>query len=134
MICEAVTEFVAERLGVPTEYGEFPAVKGPRAMVKAGAGDPVVRQYVSGGGIYRFPYEVYLLVPATTDEGDRIGGISLLRDLVERVSVGHEVPEPTDGAAWTDHAVTINPHVFSRGANAETIYQAGAQLVYMMRG
>lgn len=131
-VAEIVTRWVGEALGLPTEYGEFPCGTGARAMVKASPGDPVVKRYASGGGVFRFTYEVYLLVPGAT-EGGRLGGMEALRAMCDRISVGREVPGGEGSPTWTAHDVTALPNLFSRDGN-QSIYQAVASIAYIVRG
>lgn len=129
---EIVTQWVGQALGVPTEYGEFPAGAGTRAMVKAAPGDPVVKRYANGGGVFRFAYEVYLLVPGAT-EGARVGGVELLKAMCDRVAVGREAPGGEGAPTWWGHDVTTLPNLFSRDGN-QSIYQAVLSIAYIERG
>lgn len=129
---EIITEWVEGILDVPTEYGEFPPTKGPRAMVKAAPGDPVVKEYQSGGGIYRFVYEVYLLVPGAT-EAKRLDGMERLKALADKISLDREVPDDDGAPTWNAHGVTALPNLFSRKGE-ESIYQLVASIAYIVRG
>lgn len=131
-VAEIVTQWVGDALGVPTEYGEFPCGEGARAMVKASPGDPVVKRYANGGGIFRFTYEVYLLVPGAT-EGSRLGGMDALKSVCDRITLGREVPGGEGAPTWTAHDVTALPNLFSRDGN-QSIYQAVASIAYIERG
>lgn len=129
---EIVTQWVGQALGVPTEYGEFPPEPGERAMVKAAPGDPVVKRYANGGGVFRFAYEVYLLVPGAT-EGARVGGVDRLRAMCDRITAGREAPGGDGAPTWWGHDVTTLPNLFSCDGN-QSIYQAAATLAYIERG
>lgn len=118
-----LAEWVGGILGVPAAYGEFPTVNGPAAMVVVGTGSLWVRRYVSGGGVARLPYEVYLRVPART-EGERLDGIVALRGLTERIAAGDA---PFD---YTDHIVTSLPSLYSSQDGGEAIYQTACELQY----
>lgn len=129
-IAKSVTDWVGSVVGVPTAYGEMPPVKGPRAMVKASPVEPLVRGYASGGGVYRFAYEVYLMVSASAEE-KRLDGMATLGRLFEAVEA-RLVPD--DGREYTSHEVTNLPSLYAEGPGTETVYQLTAQLTYLVRG
>lgn len=123
----ALARWVGGALGVPTEYGEFAPGPLPCAMVKVSPGDPLVRRYRSGGGVYRTAYEVYLKVHAPTQEG-RIAGLELLRGLAARIQGG----ETPDGPArYCAHEVTNAPALYAQTGRDEAVYQLTARLEYV---
>lgn len=122
----ALTAWVAETLGTECEYGEFPEGL-PAAMVKVSPGDPVVRRYRSGGGVYRIGYEVYLKAHAAT-QAARIAALERLRGLAARIEAG----ESPDGPhRYTAHAVTNSPALYAQTGRDEVVYQLTAQLTYI---
>ena len=125
---EVITAWAAQTLGVPTEYGEFPACEGPCAMVKLSPGDPCVARYRSGGGVYQVGYEVYLRVPAVT-EGERVEGLGALQALARDVSEGRG-PQ-VDGAAA--HELTSAASLYAETGGSYTVYQAVARVRYVVR-
>lgn len=125
---EALTAWVAEALGVPCEYGEFPPTEPPHAMVKVSPGDPVVRRYRSGGGVYRLPYEVYLKVSATT-QAERIAGLETLRALSDAIGRGER---PAGPVRYTGHAVDVAPSLYAESGGTESVYQMTAHLTYIV--
>ena len=71
-ISKLVTDWVSDVLGpdIDVAYGCFTR-RADACMVKASPGEPWVRRYLSGGGVRRFGYEVYLRVMPRGDEGLR---------------------------------------------------------------
>ena len=124
----AITRWAGEALGAPCEYGEFPSGAAPCAMVRVLPGDPVVRRYRAGGGVFRVAYAVYLRVRAPSQDG-RVAGIELLRGLAARVERG-EVP---DGPVrWTGHEVTNAPALYLEEGGTGSVYQVTCQLTYLV--
>lgn len=126
-VSQAVTEMVASALGgVPVAYGEFPSKAGC-AMVKASPGDPWVRRYLSGGGIKRFGYEVYLRAMPRGAESARFDALAALRGLQSAVESGL-VPE---GLAVRTHEVTSVPAQYAVQQDGCAVYQLQAAITYM---
>ncbi len=131
-IAEAVRDWVAGALGpdVETAYGELPDA--PVACeVKSSPGDPWVRRYLSGGGIKRFAYELYLRVQPRGSEARRFDALSALRGLQARIEA-HEAPDA--GVAWTGHEVTQCPNEYTVEKDGRAVYQMKAVLTYHERG
>jgi len=129
-IAEALVDWIGELLGVPTTFGEFPRGDHDSAMVKASPGDPVVSYYHAGGGVYKFPYEVYLRT-FSRDEDDRISGIERLNRVLAAIE-RHEVPDVED-AIFSGHTCTQMPNLFRTESNGATTYQLTAYLTYIER-
>ena len=125
-IAKSTTAFVAQRLGVPCEYGEFPGKAGC-CMIKASPGEPWVRRYLSGGGIRRFGYEVYLRCLPRGDEGRRVDALALLRGLQSAIDAG----EAPDGVPVRTHEVTSLPSQYGVQDDGCVVYQLTASLTYM---
>ena len=126
-VSQAVTEMVAGALApVPVAYGEFPS-KAACAMVKASPGDPWVRRYLSGGGIKRFGYEVYLRVLPRGAESSRFDALAALRSVQADIESGL-VP---DGIAVRTHEVTSVPAQYAVQQDGCTVYQLQAAITYM---
>lgn len=127
---QAVTEWVRGAVGpgVETRYGEL-AGPGDCCEVKAAPASPAVRRYASGGGVYRFAYEVYLRV-RPLGEGGRLDGLAALSGLAARVEAG-EVPGC--GIEWASHAVKSLPCLFRAEQGGEAVYQMAAELTYIVR-
>ena len=122
----AIAAWAGEALGAPCWYGEFPAGS-PAAMVKVSPGDPLVRRYRSGGGVYRVAYEVYVRVHAP-DQAGRIAGLELLRGLAARIQAG----EAPDGPVrYSAHEVTNAPALYAQTGRDECVYQLTARLEYV---
>ena len=94
-ISKLVTDWVSDVLGpdIDVAYGCFTR-RADACMVKASPGEPWVRRYLSGGGVRRFGYEVYLRVMPRGDEEPRIDALARLRLLgaVESGSAQTESP------------------------------------------
>lgn len=131
-VAEVVTGWVAGALGpeVDVAYGELP--EAPVACeVRCSPGDPWVTRYLSGGGIKRLPYEVYLRVDPRGSEGPRFDALSALRALQARVEA-HE--SPGGGVAWVSHEVTAVPSEYQTDKGGRVTYQLCATLEYHERG
>ena len=117
-IAEAVRDWVAGALGpdVETAYGELPVKN---------------RHNVSGGGIKRFAYELYLRVQPRGSEARRFDALSALRGLQARIEA-HEAPDA--GVAWTGHEVTQCPNEYTVEKDGRAVYQMKAVLTYHERG
>lgn len=132
-MAQAVTGWVAGIVGVPTGFGDFPAPSGAGCMVRAEPGDPVVREYMSGGGEYRFAYAVYLRCPARAD-GERYDGLAALQRVADAIAA-RGVPEAPEGAGviWSAHVVTQQPSIFRTESNGYSTYQLTAQVRWIER-
>ena len=128
-IAQAVAGFVADGLGgIPCEYGEFPA-KGGCCMVKASPGEPWVRRYLSGGGIKRFGYEVYLRTSPRGSESVRLDALARLRALQSTIEAGGAPA----GIAVRTHEVTSLPSQYAVQQDGCVVYQLTAAITYMAR-
>lgn len=128
-MAEATRAWVESVTGVETAYGELPA-RGQGCMVKVGAGDPVVRAYKAGGGVYRFYYEVYLRV-LPRSEGERLDGLETL-DAVFQAIEAHGFPE-ADDVVWTAHTCTAMPTLYRTEADGAETYQLTANMEWIER-
>lgn len=125
-VARAVTDFVAARLpGVDVAYGEFPGRVG--CMVRAAPGDPWVRRYLSGGGVRRFGYEVYLRVLPRGSEEGRVDALAALRGLQQAIEGG----EAPDWPAVRTHEVTSLPSQYGAAQDGTVTYQLTAAMTYM---
>nr|WP_073294064.1 hypothetical protein [Parolsenella massiliensis] len=125
-VARAVTDFVAGHLpGVEVEYGQFPGRTG--CMVRAAPGDPWVRRYLSGGGVRRFGYEVYLRVLPRGSEEGRVDALAALRGLQQAID-GGEAPE---WPAVRTHEVTSLPSQYGAAQDGTVTYQLTAAMTYM---
>lgn len=128
---QAVTDWVASILGpdIRTTYGELCGVDGINAaMVAARPDSPVVRRFVSGGGIYRFSYDVFLR-RISRDGAARIDALGLLgrvADAIER----HECPEKV--LSWSSESVTQAPAIYSVDESGAETYRMSAQITYVI--
>lgn len=130
-VTQAVTEWVRGVLGgVPTSFGELPDAAGESAMVKASPSEPVVRRYRSGGGEFRFAYEVYLRCQPRT-EGQRIDGAATLMR-VSAAATAHGFPDVA-GALWNRHTVTQQPSAFRTESNGAVTYMMAAYVTWIER-
>lgn len=127
-ISRLVTDWVADVLGpgVDVAYGCF-ARRADACMVKASPGEPWVRRYLSGGGVRRFGYEVYLRVMPRGDEAPRIDALARLRLLQEAVETG-ECPV---GVSARSHEVTSLPAQYATEQDGAVTYQMQATITYM---
>ena len=123
----ALAEWAGAALGVPCWYGEFACGPAPCAMVKVSPGDPLVRRYRSGGGVYRVAYEVYVRVHAP-DQAGRVAGLELLRGLAARIQAGET---PAGPERWFAHEVTVAPALYAQTGRDEAVYQLTARLEYV---
>ena len=132
-VAQAVTDWVGDALGdVPCGFGDFPQGADPACMVRASPGDPVVRRYVSGGGEYRFAYEVYLRCPARTD-GERYDGLAALRRVQAAVEAKGSWPE-ADGVLWGSHECTQLPSLYRAEDTGHSTYMLSAYVTWIERG
>lgn len=131
-VAEVVTDWVAGIMGsdVMTEFGELGTISNS-CMVRAAPGDAVERRYLSGGGIFRFPYEVYLRVVPHDAPGPRIDGLARLRAL-QRVIESGGVPDVD--VAWQSHTVTQVPNLYRTEESGAEVYMISAVLTYYERG
>lgn len=126
-VSQAVTDMVAAALpSLQVAYGEFPG-KAPCAMVKASPGDAWVRRYLSGGGIKRFGYEVYLRTLPRGSEEARFDALAALRSLQEAIESG-AAPE---GVSVRTHEVTSVPSQYAAQQDGCVVYQLQAAITYM---
>ena len=127
-ISKLVTDWVSDVLGpdIDVAYGCFTRRAGA-CMVKASPGEPWVRRYLSGGGVRRFGYEVYLRVMPRGDEGPRIDALARLR-LLQRAVESGECP---DGVPVRSHEVTSLPAQYATEQDGAVVYQMQATITYM---
>lgn len=131
-VASAVTAFVAAALGpaVRTTYGELcPVGAVDAAEVAASGDDPVVRRFVSGGGIYRFSYDVYLR-RCVRSAGARIDALGLLGGLAGLIE-GGACPE-APGVSWVSHGLARSPALYSVDADGNETYRLAASLTYLV--
>lgn len=127
-VARAVTDFVAAHMGgVEVAYGEFPRGGKTGCMVRAAPGDPWVRRYLSGGGVRRFGYEVYLRVLPRGSEEGRVDALALLRGLQQAIEGG----EAPDWPAVRTHEVTSLPSQYGAAQDGTVTYQLTAAMTYM---
>lgn len=131
-IAEVVTSWVRGAMGpdVYTEFGQLGQISNS-CMVRAAPGTAVERRYLSGGGIYRFPYEVYLRSVPHDAPGPRIDCLARLRALQGRIERG-EVPDVD--VAWKSHEVTQVPSLYRTEESGAEVYMLSAVLTYFERG
>lgn len=131
-VAEAVTAWVAGLLGdgVRTTYGELCPMDGVDAAEVAATGaDPVVRRFVSGGGIYRFGYDVYLRT-CPRSSGARIDALGVLGRLADAVEHGG-LPDAA-GVSWAGHTLTRAPCLYAVDPHGNETYQMSAQATYLV--
>lgn len=131
LAADAVTAWVASILGpsIRTTYGELCGVDGINAaMVAARPDSPVVRRFVSGGGIYRFSYDVFLR-RITRDGAARIDALGLLGQVADAIE-RHECPEKV--LSWSAESVVQAPAIYSTDEQGAETYRMSAQIAYVI--
>lgn len=130
-IAKVVTDWVSAAMGadVHTEYGYLGTISNS-CMVRAAPGDPVERRYLSGGGVYRFPYEVYLRAVPRNAPGPRIDCLARLRSLQAVIEAGGVPDVPV---AWQSHEVTQVPSLYRTEESGAEVYLLSAVLTYVER-
>lgn len=130
-IAKVVTDWVRGAMGddVTTEYGYLGQLSNS-CMVKAAPGDPVERRYLSGGGVFRFPYEVYLRAVPHEAPGPRIDALARLRALQAMIESGMV---PDVDVAWQAHEVTQVPNLYRTEPSGAEVYMLTAVLTYAER-
>ncbi len=126
-IAQAVTEWVAQVLGddIETAYTRYTR-DNKAAVVRADPSEPLIRQYLDGGGIYQFPYSVFLRMASRRDS-DRYDALSVLRNLQEHIEA---LEVPNVEIEFTDHKVTQIPNLFTIEQGGAEIYQLSANIQY----
>lgn len=130
-IARPLTAWVGSVLGdgIMTRWGELGKLS-DAAMVKAAPGDPLVRAYLGGGGMYRFSYEVYLRV-TPRNSSQRISGMERLEALADAIRAGGR-PD-CEGITWAGHVPTQQPALIETQSDGAELYQLTAQLSWIER-
>ena len=126
-IAQAVTEWVGEILGDDIEVAYTRYTRDNKAaVVRADPSEPIVRKYLDGGGIYQFPYSVFLRMASRRDS-DRYDALALLRQLQSHIE---NLEVPNVDIQFTDHQVTQIPNLFTIEQGGAEIYQLSANIQY----
>lgn len=125
-IAAATTAWIGELLSpIPVQYGALSDLA-TSAEVLSSAGGYAERRWASGGGIYRYPYEVYLRVLGRNDAA-RINALNEL----SKVAVAIEARQfPDAEVGWVANEVTNLPNLWKKDKDGREIYQLTATLTF----
>lgn len=128
-IAAQVTAMVDELIGddLPVAYGRFPTLAADAACVRAAPGDPVVRRYAAGGGIYRFAWEVYLRSIVRSD-GESLDALNRLQALQGKLAS----TLPGGDTSWVGQEVTNLPALYDIDDDGNETCYLSAQTTYFV--